>query len=93
MRGSEYYLAQEIATTYTGMLIAVPECDWTVFTEASQTELRGMLLNLARRVALAKFKKTKEAPKKHQIQELNSKVKPLFPRQSFSPPPHLANSP
>jgi hypothetical protein len=61
---SEYYIAQEIATTYTGMLIAVPECDWTVFTEASQTELSGILLNLARRVALAKFKKNKRGPKK-----------------------------
>ena len=63
-KNPEYYIAQEIATTYTGMLIAVPEDDWTVFTEASPPELSGILLNLARRVALAKFKKNKRGPKK-----------------------------
>ena len=73
---SEYYIAQEIATTYTGMLIAVPECDWMVFTEASQTELSGILLNLASRVALAKFKKNKRGPKKVSNPKTQFKGKP-----------------
>lgn len=61
---SEYYVAQEIATTYTGMLMAIPEDDWTVFTEASQAELGDILLYLAAKVDLSKFKKNKRGPKK-----------------------------
>jgi hypothetical protein len=61
---SEYYIAQEIATTYRGMLIAIPEDDWTVFTEASQAELGDILLYLAAKVDLSKFKKNKRGPKK-----------------------------
>lgn len=73
---SEYYIAQEIATTYTGMLIAVPECEWTVFTEANRTELAGVLLNLASRVDLAKFKKSKRGPKKASNPKTQFKGKP-----------------
>jgi hypothetical protein len=58
------------------MLVAVPEYDWTVFTEASQTELSGILLNLASRVALAKFKKNKRGPKKASNPRIHFKGKP-----------------
>jgi hypothetical protein len=78
---SEYYIAQEIATTYTGMLIAIPEDDWTVFTEASQTELSDILLNLASKVNLAKFKKNKRGPKKASN-----------PRTQFKGKPHVSTA-
>jgi Glycine-zipper domain len=29
---SLYYIANEIATTYTGMMIAIPEPEWAIFT-------------------------------------------------------------
>ncbi len=44
---SEYYIAQEIATTTGGMLIAVPQIEWTIFTQASSAELGSILLNMA----------------------------------------------
>ncbi len=78
---SEYYIAQEIAITYTGMLIAVPECDWTVFTEASPTELGGILLNLASRADLATFKKNRRGPKKASN-----------PRTQFKSKPHVSTA-
>ena len=78
---SEYYIAQEIATTYTGMLIAIPEDDWMVFTEASQTELNDILLNLASKVDLAKFKKNKRGPKKASN-----------PRTQFKGKPHVSTA-
>lgn len=78
---SEYYIAQEIATTYTGMLMAIPEDDWRVFTEASQTELSDILLNLASKVDLAKFKKNKRGPKKASN-----------PRTQFKGKPHVSTA-
>jgi Transposase DDE domain len=78
---SEYYLAQEIATTYTGMLIAIPEDDWTVFTQTSQAELSDILLNLAAKVDLSKFKKNKRGPKKAPN-----------PRNQFKGKPHVSTA-
>lgn len=78
---SEYYVAQEIATTYTGMLIAIPEDDWTIFTKASQTELSDILLNLASKVNLEKFKKNKRGPKKASN-----------PRTQFKGKPHVSTA-
>ena len=54
----------KMAKVETGMLIAIPEDDWTVFTEASQAELGDILLYLAAKVDLSKFKKNKRGPKK-----------------------------
>lgn len=73
---SEYYLAQEIATTYTGMLVAIPEDDWTVFAQASQAELSDILLHLAAQVDLSKFRKNKRGPKKAPNQKSQFKGKP-----------------
>mgnify|MGYP003595623825 CR=1 FL=1 len=73
---SEYYVAQEIATTYTGMLIAIPEDDWTVFTQASQAELSDILLSLAAKVDLSKFKKNKRGPKKAPTPKTQFRGKP-----------------
>ena len=73
---SEYYIAEEIATTYTGMLIAVPQADWTIFTKASHSELSGILLNLAARIDLSTFKKHKRGPKKTPNSRTKFKGKP-----------------
>ena len=61
---SEYYIAEEISSTYNGMLIAVPEQQWNIFRQASCSEMATLLLGLASRIDLLKFKKHKRKPKK-----------------------------
>ena len=40
---SLYYIANEIATTYHGMMIAIPEPEWDLFYAMSLTELAAIL--------------------------------------------------
>ncbi len=61
---SEYYLANEIAATMTGLNIAVSEDEWAPFTYASAEQLAGYLLILAKYVDLRKLLKTTRGPKK-----------------------------
>lgn len=76
---SEYYIAQEIATTTGGMLIAVPQIEWTLFTQASSAELASILLNMAAYVDLKKYKKHPRGPKK-----------PRMERNQFQGHPHVS---
>ena len=78
---SEYYIAQEIATTTTGMLIAVPEIDWTLFTQASAVELGRILLDIASYADLKKYKKNRRGPKKA-----------LTERNQFPGQPHVSTA-
>lgn len=73
---SDYYISEEISTTSTGMLIAVPEDDWRVFTLGTVSAVSSILLYLANRVDLKKFKKNKRGPKKPPIQKEKFKGKP-----------------
>lgn len=66
---SEYYIAQEIATTTTGMLIAVPSTEWTLFAQANSAELASMLLNIAAFANLKKYKKNPRGPKKAPLEK------------------------
>jgi IS4 transposase len=61
---SLYYVANEIATTYKGMMIAIPEPEWDVFYAMPTAELATILLDLAERVNLKAFRKTPRGPKK-----------------------------
>lgn len=78
---SEYYIAGEIARTYTGMVIAIPETDWTIFAQASHAELSDILLSLAAKMDLSKFKKNKRGQKK-----------PPTPRNKFKGHPHVSTA-
>lgn len=78
---SEYYIAGEIARTYTGMVIAIPETDWTIFAQASRAELSDILLSLAAKTDLSKFKKNKRGQKK-----------PPTPRNKFKGHPHVSTA-
>jgi hypothetical protein len=60
---SEYYIAEEISTTYNGMEIAVPD-EQCVFREGTVSEMAAVLLELSSRMDLSKFKKHKRGPKK-----------------------------
>jgi IS4 transposase len=63
---SGYYLADEVAGTYRGMMIAIPEDEWAVFQGLSPVELGQVLQDLARKVRLSEFRKQPRGPKKPQ---------------------------
>ncbi len=70
---STYYLADEIAGTYRGMMIAIPEAHWEPFATMSLAQFVKVLQRLAGRVDLAKLKKHLRGPKKPQPQRRRSK--------------------
>jgi IS4 transposase len=55
---SLYYIANEIATTATGMMIAIPETEWGIFSTMSPSELANTLIDLAQRVRLDALRKS-----------------------------------
>jgi hypothetical protein len=61
---SSYYLAEEVAGTYRGMMIALPAEQWEVFRALSVSRLAKILKELAGRVRLAAFRKHPRGPKK-----------------------------
>ena len=61
---SLYYLANEVATTYHGMMIAIPEVEWDVFYRMSVPAMATTLLDLAQRVNLRALRKSPRGPKK-----------------------------
>jgi hypothetical protein len=61
---SSFYLADEIAGTYRGMMIAIPEKHWVVFATMTTAQLVRVLKELAKRVDLSKLKKHTRGPKK-----------------------------
>jgi hypothetical protein len=78
---SEYYLAGEIATTMTGLIIAVPEHEWASLAHASPEPFAAWLLDLAKQVDLRKLLKTTRGPKK-----------PPAPRTRFKGQPHVSTA-
>jgi len=61
---SLYYVANEIATTYHGMMIAIPAPEWDVFHAMSPADLAALLLDLAQRVRLQAIRKSPRRPQK-----------------------------
>jgi IS4 transposase len=61
---SLYYLANDLSTTYNGMMIAIPEAEWDVFARMSASEMAATLLALAQRVNLRAYRKSPRGPKK-----------------------------
>ena len=63
---SGYYLADEIAGTHRGMMIAIPEEEWVVFAGLTASALGGILKGLAARVRLSTLRKHRRGPKRPQ---------------------------
>ena len=63
---SGYYVANEIAETYRGMMIAIPEQEWVIFSTMNVAQIAGVLLQLASNVRLRAFRKHPRGPKKPQ---------------------------
>jgi hypothetical protein len=58
------YVANDIAQTYHGMMIAVPEDDWRVFSRMRPAEMVATLRALAQKVCLKAYRKSSRGPKK-----------------------------
>jgi hypothetical protein len=61
---SLYYVANDIAQTYHGMMIAIPEDEWRVFSRMRPAEMVATLQELAQRVRLKAYRKSPRGPKK-----------------------------
>jgi hypothetical protein len=65
---SAYYLADEIAATYRGMMIVLPPPAWRErFAELSTARMAATLVRLAKHVRVAQFRKHPRGPKKQPI--------------------------
>ena len=78
---SGYYVADEVSGTYRGMMIAIPPPEWQVFRQLTVPELAEVLIDLAGKVPLDKFRKHPRGPKK-----------PRPPRQFDPKHPHQATA-
>jgi IS4 transposase len=78
---STFYLADEIAGTYRGMMIALPEKHWNVFATMTPARMARVLKELAGEVNLAKLRKHPRGPKK-----------PKTPRQRSRGVTHVATA-
>jgi len=63
---SGYYLADEIAGTHRGMMIAIPEDEWVVFAGLTPSAMGQVLRGLATKVRLAKLRKHRRGSKRTQ---------------------------
>lgn len=73
---SAYYVADEVSMTYRGMMIAIPEEEWTIFARLSVVELAAVLRGLAGQVRWAQFRKSPRGPKKPQPKRKHNKKQP-----------------
>ena len=78
---SDYFLADEIAGTYRGMMIAIPGEHWQPLAGADAEALAELLLGLAKRARLPRYKKSPRGPKK-----------PKPRRTRFAKKKHIATS-
>jgi IS4 transposase len=63
---STYDLAEEVAATHRGMMIAIPEDEWVVFQGMSPRDLSLLLKQFAAAVRLSEYRKQPRGPKKPQ---------------------------
>jgi len=61
---STYYLADEIAATYRGMMIVLPPSVWRELADLSVPRMAATLIRLAKHVRLSQFRKHPRGPKK-----------------------------
>jgi Transposase DDE domain len=73
---SGYYMANEIARTYEGMMIAIPEEEWAVFGRMTVKEFARVLKELAQAVRLERLKKHPRGPKKPVVKKPKNNKEP-----------------
>lgn len=75
-RFSTYAMAEEISTTYRGMMIAIPAEQWRCIQSLSLAEFAAALLQMASAVKLRAFLKRKQSVKKKKTKPAYNKRKP-----------------
>jgi hypothetical protein len=61
---STYYMADEIASTYRGMMIAITAEYWTEqFSHLTPRQMAKALISIAKKIKLSKYQKHKQSPK------------------------------
>jgi Transposase DDE domain len=78
---SDFFLADEIAGTYRGMMIAIPAEHWRPIADADDRALAQLLIALAGTASLPRYKKSPRGPKK-----------PKPRRTRFAQAKHIATS-
>jgi Transposase DDE domain len=78
---SDFFLADEIAGTYRGMMIAIPAEHWQPLADADTKTLAQLLVALVRKASLPRYKKSPRGPKK-----------PKRRRTRFATAKHIATS-
>lgn len=63
---SNFYVSLEIAQVYNGMMIAIPAEEWSIFQNLTVAKMASVLKQLAAKVPLDKFQKSKRGPKRPQ---------------------------
>lgn len=61
---SNYYVVEDVQSTWRGMEIAIPLEDWRIFIQMSLAEFVQSLRNCAEEVNLKRFRKSTRGPKK-----------------------------
>jgi hypothetical protein len=61
---SGYYMGTEIASTYAGMMLAIPPRAWRVFADMKPVAFTTVLIDLAKAANLARYPKHPRGPKK-----------------------------
>lgn len=75
-RVSIYYLADEVAHTYRGLTIALPEDYWAKhYASLTPKELAQELIRIAKPIKLSRYRKHKRGPKK-KVPPFNKKQRP-----------------
>lgn len=73
---SGYCMAEEISATYRGMLIAIPDENWSVFRHMTNSELLFVFKELSAKVNLSALRKHPRGPKKPAPKRISSKKRP-----------------
>ena len=81
---SLYYIANEIITTYHGMMIAIPEPEWDVFYSMSTAGLAAILVELAQGVRLPAFRKVLEGLRNLILRGKSQQGRDMFQRLNCS---------
>jgi hypothetical protein len=78
---ADFYVAEELAGTYRGMMIALPGAEWKYLAEMSDEDFVAWLVGVAKGVRLDRYAKSPRGPKK-----------PRQLRRRFSKAKHIATS-
>ena len=81
---SGYYLAHEIRNTSRGMMIAIPAQQWEIFRQWTIPQVAELLVYIAEKIKLKRYKKHPRGPKKNDQNDKRIKQNRMFQQRRFS---------